>query len=201
MIDNELQIHFSFQHTCLQITESYICRIQDVNPIINAVVEDRFLDAIQDAKRVDALIESNILRADELRRKYPLLGVPMTVKESIGVKGLSNGAGYNFDQKRVAEEDAEVVRLCREAGAIVLVVSNTPILCLSTETSNNVTGRTLNPYDTRRSPGGSSGGEVSYTNTKNNGGFELNWFSDVRREEFVIADVSPSIIGCVVDSK
>lgn len=158
--DDAFQIPFSFQHSCLQVIESYISRIQEVNPIINAVVEDRFLDAIQDAKKVDGLIESNILRVDELRRKYPLLGVPMTVKESIGVKGLSNGAGYNFERKRAAPEDAEVVRLCREAGAIVLVVSNTPILCLSTETSNNVTGRTLNPYDTRRSPGGSSGGEV-----------------------------------------
>nr|CAD7439053.1 unnamed protein product [Timema bartmani] len=60
-----------------------------------------------------------------------------------------------------AQEDAETVRLLREAGAIPLLVSNTPELCMHLETVNRVTGRTNNPYDLRRTPGGSSGGEAA----------------------------------------
>ena len=58
-----------------------------------------------------------------------------------------------------AKDDAEAVRILREAGAIPLVVSNVPECCLWMETFNNVHGRTNNPYDTRRTSGGSSGGE------------------------------------------
>lgn len=59
-----------------------------------------------------------------------------------------------------ATEDADVVIMVRKAGAIILLVSNTPELCLFWESNNKVTGDTKNPYDTRRTAGGSSGGEV-----------------------------------------
>lgn len=58
-------------------------------------------------------------------------------------------------------EDGEAVKKLKEAGAIILLVSNTPELCIGWEASNYLVGRTKNPYDTRRSAGGSSGGEVS----------------------------------------
>lgn len=61
-----------------------------------------------------------------------------------------------------ASEDGEAVALLKAAGGIPLLVSNTPEYCTSWESSNKVIGRSLNPYDTRRSSGGSSGGEVSY---------------------------------------
>jgi fatty acid amide hydrolase 2 len=60
-----------------------------------------------------------------------------------------------------ADNDSEAVKLMRKAGAIPLLVSNTPELCLSWETTNLVTGRTLNPYNFLRTSGGSSGGEVT----------------------------------------
>lgn len=63
-------------------------------------------------------------------------------------------------KERIAPQDAEAVRLLRKAGAIVLCVTNTPELCMNWETFNKATGTTNNPYDTRRTPGGSSGGEV-----------------------------------------
>jgi len=59
-----------------------------------------------------------------------------------------------------ASNDADVVRRIREAGGIPLLVSNTPELCVWWHTYNKVTGTTRNPYDTRRSVGGTSGGEV-----------------------------------------
>lgn len=69
-------------------------------------------------------------------------------------------AGVKKKSTRKATKDAVVVSMVRKAGAIVLLVSNTPELCLNWETSNKVTGTTRNPYDTRKIPGGSSGGEV-----------------------------------------
>lgn len=60
----------------------------------------------------------------------------------------------------IATRDADVVARIREAGGIPLLVSNTPELCMWWHTFNKVTGATRNPYDTRRTPGGSSGGEV-----------------------------------------
>lgn len=62
--------------------------------------------------------------------------------------------------KLKASEDGEAVKLLKEAGAIPLLVSNTPEYCLSWDTSNYVTGTARNPYNTCRTPGGSSGGEV-----------------------------------------
>lgn len=60
-----------------------------------------------------------------------------------------------------ATEDGETVALLKSAGGIPLLVSNTPEYCTSWESTNLLTGRTKNPYDTRHSSGGSSGGEVS----------------------------------------
>nr|CAD7454841.1 unnamed protein product [Timema tahoe] len=88
---------------------------------------------------------------------------PEQTAGSSNVSGLSNGAGQVRMVGQKAQEDAETVRLLREAGAIPLLVSNTPELCMHVETVNRVTGRTNNPYDLRRTPGGSSGGEVRLT--------------------------------------
>lgn len=75
---------------------------------------------------------------------------------------MSNDAGRVLLEAQVpATEDAEVVRLMKKAGAIPILVSNTPDQCMFWETYNKVTGVTNNPFDTRRTVGGSSGGEVS----------------------------------------
>lgn len=80
----------------------------------------------------------------------PLLGLPLTVKESIQVKGMSNQAGRVYKKKNIAAEDAPVIKNARKRGAIILCVTNTPELCLCWETYNKVTGTTLNPYDVKR---------------------------------------------------
>lgn len=74
---------------------------------------------------------------------------------------MSNDAGRVKPVIEPATEDADVVRLIKLTGVIPILVSNTPELCMAYETFNNVTGVTLNPYDTRRTTGGSSGGEVN----------------------------------------
>lgn len=75
---------------------------------------------------------------------------------------MSNNSGRKWPNgPRIAELDAYSVELAKAAGAIVIAVSNTPELCMNWETYNKITGVTRNPYDTRRTPAGSSGGEVS----------------------------------------
>uniref|UniRef100_A0A1B6DM41 Amidase domain-containing protein n=1 Tax=Clastoptera arizonana TaxID=38151 RepID=A0A1B6DM41_9HEMI len=147
--------------TCEEVIRTYIQRVQEVNPMLNCLVQDRFSDAVQEARAVDQMLATTSLTAEDLLKIKPLLGVPLTVKESIAVKGMSNNAARSTVEENIATEDAEIVRLLREAGAIPLLVSNTPELCMCWETFNPKIGRTNNPYDTRRTPGGSSGGEAA----------------------------------------
>lgn len=65
--------------------KAYIKRIREVNPIINAVIDQRFDAALKEAEKADALCKS--MSKEKLKSLYPLLGVPFTVKETCGVKG------------------------------------------------------------------------------------------------------------------
>lgn len=85
-----------------------------------------------------------------MKAETPLLGLPLTVKESIQVEGMSNQAGRVYKKKKIALEDAPIIKNARKRGAIILCVTNTPELCLSWETHNKVSGTTLNPYDLKR---------------------------------------------------
>ncbi|XP_043595996.1 fatty-acid amide hydrolase 2-like isoform X2 [Bombus pyrosoma] len=144
-----------------EVVRAYVERCTDVNPVINAIVESRFSAAIQEAQEVDKLLASTTKTEKELACETPLLGVPITVKESFAVEGMSYMAGVKKKFPQKATKNAVVVSILRKAGAIVLLVSNTPELCLNWETSNKVTGTTRNPYDTNKTPGGSSGGEAA----------------------------------------
>ncbi|CAH1134605.1 unnamed protein product [Ceutorhynchus assimilis] len=149
--------------SCLHVVEAYICRIKEVNPLLNAVIEDRFAEALEDAKKVDELVSrKDFLENEEaVAKEYPLLGVPITIKGSLAVKGMKYTSGTRTRKDVRAEIDADAVALARAAGAIPLLVSNVPELCMSWETSNKLIGTTKNPHDTRRTCGGSSGGEAS----------------------------------------
>ncbi|KAM3958531.1 fatty-acid amide hydrolase 2-A [Aphomia sociella] len=147
--------------TSEELVCAYIDQIKAVNPLLNAVVEERYRAAIDDARTIDRKIEEakkngtlEVLTADK-----PLLGVPFTVKESCSLAGFSNAVGCLENAGRRATKDGEAVRLVKEAGAIPLLVSNTPELCLGWETTNLLRGTTNNPYCLNRTPGGSSGGE------------------------------------------
>ncbi|CAH2239929.1 jg3360 [Pararge aegeria aegeria] len=147
------------QITSEELVEAYIERCKEVNPYLNAVVEPRYDMALKEARCIDKMIASNDRTPDDLAKEYPLLGLPMTVKESIALEGMSNDCGTVFPYRNPAKKDADIVRLARAAGAIPIAVTNTPQLCMNWETYNNVTGLTMNPYDQKRTTGGSSGGE------------------------------------------
>ncbi|KAK9701957.1 Amidase [Popillia japonica] len=120
------------------VVTTFINRIKQVNPILNAVVEERFSFAIEEAKKVDHIIASDVHTTDKLKHMYPLLGIPITIKEAISVSGMSNNGGMISSR-----------------------LTNTPELSLDWECYNNVTGTTSNPYDNRRTSGASSGGEAA----------------------------------------
>ena len=148
--------------TCEETIQAFIDRIHQVNPLLNAVVGDRFEEALAEAKHIDKVLDSD---DSEIRQeksdlfRKPLLGVPITVKESLGCKGFTQSAGLVDRKDTVAAKDSSVVKNLREAGAIPIACTNCSELCMWWETENNVYGRTNNPYDTSKIAGGSSGGE------------------------------------------
>jgi len=136
----------------VDVVRSCLDRIADVNPALNAVVQLRREGALRDAKRAD--------RAPKAGRG-PLHGVPVTIKDSIDTAGIITTGGTQGRAEFVPDRDATVVARLRAAGAIVVGKTNTPDLTLSYETNNLVYGRTNNPYDLARTPGGSSGGAAA----------------------------------------
>lgn len=78
----------------------------------------------------------------------------------MNISGMSNDCGCVKPDRKPATKDADIIKLAKKAGAIPIAVTNTPQFCMNWETYNNVTGLTMNPYDQKRTTGGSSGGEV-----------------------------------------
>lgn len=140
--------------TSREAVEAHIDHIKKVNPAINAVVKDRFATARREADHAD-----RILDASKGINLPPYHGVPCTIKEAYALKGMPHTSGHVARKGITAKNDATAVARIRKAGAIPLGVTNIPELCMWMECHNRVYGRTRNPYDPRRIPGGSSGGE------------------------------------------
>ncbi|MGH2442848.1 MAG: amidase family protein, partial [Chloroflexota bacterium] len=88
----------------------------------------------------------------------PLLGLPITIKDAIDVEGLPTTSGLVDRRDRVAPSDAPAVAALRRGGAIIMGKTNVPPRASDWQTSNELFGRTNNPWDSRRTPGGSTGG-------------------------------------------
>ena len=140
----------------VEVVRRHIERIESVNPRINAVVHPRFDAAMQEAR--DA--ETHLARRDA-GDLPPLHGVPITVKSAFAMQGMPWDAGLTARRGLIADEDAVTVHRLRAAGAIVLGLTNVPEGLMWFETYNTLHGRTGNPHDPSRTPGGSSGGEGS----------------------------------------
>lgn len=137
-----------------EVVKAYLARIQAVNPKINAVVQLRAEDALADAERADASLARGEIKGS-------LHGVPITIKDSFDTEGVVSTGGTKGRAHYVPAEDATVVARLKAAGAILLGKTNTPELTFAWETDNLVYGRTNNPYNIEKSPGGSSGGAAA----------------------------------------
>uniref|UniRef100_A0A914H3Q6 Amidase domain-containing protein n=1 Tax=Globodera rostochiensis TaxID=31243 RepID=A0A914H3Q6_GLORO len=148
----------------LQLVDAYIERIRHVNGALNAMVDENFTTARNMAMNIDnylSILDKNSTEFANLVRAKPLLGVPFTVKDNTFCKGFVCTVGVSARKQNglASQEDSEAVRRLKEAGAILLGITNVPELALWWETNNTIYGVTNNPYDLRRTPGGSSGGE------------------------------------------
>ncbi len=134
--------------------EARIARIEAINPKLNAVIWKRFDEARAEAKAVDTKRKSG-------EPLGPLAGVPVTLKDSIDLKGAPSTFGLPSRAQILATADEVHADRLRRAGAIVLGKTNIAQMLLFLETDNPLYGRTNNPWDLARSPGGSSGGEAA----------------------------------------
>ncbi len=143
----------SRQISAFQLVEAHIEQIERINSGLNAVVELLADAALEAAREADAKIAAGEVCG-------PLHGVPFSIKDSIDVRGTRCTAGtLGRKGSAPAKQDATLVARLRAAGAIPIAKTNLPDLLFSFETDNLIFGRTNNPYDLTRSPGGSSGGE------------------------------------------
>jgi amidase len=137
-----------------EVVRACLERISAVNGELNAVVQIVADQAIARSREADAASARG-------ETWGPLHGVPMTIKDSFDTAGIISTGGTKGRVAFVPEQDATVVARLGRAGAILLGKTNTPEFTLGFETDNLVYGRTNNPYNLSRTPGGSSGGAAA----------------------------------------
>src|SRR5690349_8538986 len=136
--------------SALELTDEAIARIEARDGPINAVVVRDFDRAREAAKAADAALARG--------ERRPLLGLPMTVKESHNVAGLPTTWGVPEAKDWIAKSDSVGVSRLKTAGAVILGKTNVPLMLADFQSYNAVYGQTNNPWDQTRGPGGSSGG-------------------------------------------
>ena len=135
----------------VEVVQAHLDRIAAVDPRVNAIA------TLADGALADARVaEADVLAGRELG---PLHGVPFTVKDSIDTAGVATQRGSPIFKGRVPRLDATSVARMKQAGGILLAKTNLPEFSYWIESDNLLSGRTNNPWDLARTPGGSSGGE------------------------------------------
>jgi amidase len=136
--------------SAVELLELHLRRIERYNPALNAVVVPNV-----DAARSAAVAAD---RARERGEDGALLGLPHTLKESINVRGLRTTAGVPESAQFVSAHDAPLAARARAAGGVLLGKTNVPPMLMDWQSDNPVFGRSNNPWDLGRTPGGSTGG-------------------------------------------
>ncbi|WP_375161768.1 amidase [Bradyrhizobium sp. RDT46] len=136
-----------------ELVEQAVGRIEALDSRINAVVVRDFERARAAAREADAAL----MRGE----RRPLLGIPMTVKESFNVGGLPTTWGLPTGRDWRAAEDAVAVARLKAAGAVILGKTNLATAIADWQCFNPIYGKTNNPWDLERTPGGSSGGSAA----------------------------------------
>ena len=138
----------------VELVEAHLAQIEKLNPRLNAFVQ-------VDAERARRAAHHAEIAVTQGKTLGSLHGVPISIKSSFEVAGMRCEAGTRLRAGLVATQDAPLVTRLKNAGAIVLGVTNTPELLMAWETDNLLYGRTNSPWDLERTPGGSSGGEAA----------------------------------------
>jgi len=136
--------------SAVELLELHSRRIKRYNPQLNAIVTPNY----DKARQVAA--QANAARAQGEDR--PLLGLPLTIKDCIYVEGLPTTGGVPERAEAIAEEDAPVAARVRAAGGVIMGKTNVPPYAADYQSFNPLFGRSDNPWDLSRTPGGSTGG-------------------------------------------
>ena len=138
--------------SCREIMEAHLNQIDRVNPIVNAIVTQiPRKDALDLADAADKTLAMG-------NGIGPLHGIPIAHKDLVPTKGMRTTWGSPIYKDFIPDQDGLIVKRLREAGAIAIGKTNTPEFGAGSQTFNQVFGETLNPYDTTKTCGGSSGG-------------------------------------------
>jgi amidase len=142
----------------VELIDVHLSRIAKLNPSLNA-----YISVAADSARAQAIAAADALAHPKSTSSSvgPLHGVPLSIKSSFEVKGWRTECGSQLRKNYFATEDAVIVKRLRDAGAIFLGSTNVPEFLMAYETDNLLYGRTNNPWDLTRTPGGSSGGEAT----------------------------------------
>ncbi|KAK2750126.1 hypothetical protein FQN57_004621 [Myotisia sp. PD_48] len=144
----------SREATAVEVTTAFCHRAAIAQQLVNCLTEIFFQDGLDQAKELDRILEATG------KPVGPLHGVPVSLKDHYNVKGYPTTAGYcSYAKLPVKENDAHIVKIMRDAGAVVYCKTNNPQCMMVLETVSNIYGRTLNPRNTLLGAGGSSGGE------------------------------------------
>lgn len=135
-----------------EIVQAHLDRIAAVNPKVNAVVTLMADAALKDADAADKAVASGATLG-------PLHGVPFSIKDALDTAGVLTQRGSKLFAGNIPDKDATAVARFKAAGGIPLMKTNLPEFSGWTESDNRVTGRSNNPWNLERTPGGSSGGE------------------------------------------
>lgn len=145
------QLIASRRVSAVEVMEAYLGQIDFVNPSLNAIVT-----LVPERARAQAVAADEALSRGNA--VGPLHGLPVAHKDLTSTKGIRTTFGSKVFEHFVPKEDALIVERLRSAGAITIGKTNTPEFGAGSQTFNSVFGSTLNPYDTSKTCGGSSGG-------------------------------------------
>jgi amidase len=134
-----------------EVVQAHLAQIERANPAVNAIVTLTAERALEEARARDAALARG-------EAAGPLLGLPIAHKDLVATRGIRTTHGSPIYRDHVPEEDALIIERLRAAGAVTVGKTNTPEFGAGSQTFNEVFGPTLNPYDARRTCGGSSGG-------------------------------------------
>jgi len=138
----------------VEVVEAHLSQIYQFNPQVNAIVTLDAEGALKRAREADQALAAGQLWG-------PLHGIPFTIKDQIATKSIRTTSGFGPLKDVVPDYDATVVARLKEAGGILLGKTNLPALASAPLTDNLVFGRTNNPWDLKRTVGGSSGGSAA----------------------------------------
>jgi amidase len=136
----------------LELLDLQLSRLERLNPALNAVVATDIEGARQSARAADNAPPD---------RGGALHGLPMTIKDAYEVIGMPATCGFPHLSKHVPQQDAAAVARLRAAGAVLFGKTNVPLAAADHQSYNPVYGTTNNPWDLKRTPGGSSGGAAA----------------------------------------